>query len=86
MVGGGVRGKGAGTVLRTIDPVGFTIEAFHLFIHGYPQVGGLITGSIVGEGTNGTTNEYLISTCSRTGEAGRRADIGKSKILGVLKG
>ena len=85
MVGGGACGKGAGIGHGTIAQVGFTIEAFHLFMHGYPQVGGLITGSIVGEGMNGTTNQYLISSFSITGAAGKRADIGKSKALGVSK-
>ena len=85
MVGGGVRGKGAGIAHGTIAQVGVTIEAFHLFMYGYPQVGGLITGSIVGEGINGITSEYLISSFSGTGEAGKRAGIGKSNRLGVSK-
>jgi hypothetical protein len=34
---------------------------------------------------NGTTNKYLISSFSITGEAGKRAGIGKSKKLGVSK-
>ncbi len=85
MVGGGVCGKGAGTAQGTIAQVGFTIEAFHLFMHGYPQVGGLITGSIVGEGMNGTINKYPTSSFSITGEAGKRAGIGKSNKLGVSR-
>lgn len=85
MVGGGVRGKGAGIAHGIIAQVGFTIEASRLFIHVYHQVGGMITGSVVGEGTRGTTNEYLTSSFSITGEAGKRADIGKSNKRGVSK-
>ena len=85
-VGGGVHGKGAGTVHGTIAQVGRTIEAFHPFIHGYPQAGGLITGNSVGEGTTGSTIEFLTRNFTITGEAGRRTGIGKSTILGVSKG
>ena len=86
MVGGGVHGEGTGTAHMTIVRVGFTIEAFQPFMHGYPQIGGLITGSIVGEGIHGTTNEYLIMSFIITGKAGKRAGIGKNKTLGVSKG
>ena len=85
MVGGGICGKGAGIAHGTIVQVGFTNEAFHLFMYGYPRVGGLITGNIVGEGMNGTISKYLISSFSTTGEAGKRAGIGKSNKLGVSK-
>jgi hypothetical protein len=84
-VGGGVRGKGDGIARGAIVQVGATIEAFHLFIEGYHQVGGMTTGSIVGEGINGTTSEYPTNKSSGTGGAGKRADIGRSKILGVSK-
>jgi hypothetical protein len=82
---GGVRGKDAGIAHGTIARVGFTIVELHLFMHGYPQVGGLITGRVVGEGIDGTTNEYLISSFSITGEAGKRTGIGKGKTPGVSK-
>ena len=49
MVGGGVRGKGAGIARGTIIPVGPTIKGFHPFIEGYRQAGGMTTGIIVGE-------------------------------------
>jgi hypothetical protein len=40
-------------------------------------------GSVVGEGINGNTNEYPTNNFKRTGATGKRADIGRSKILGV---
>jgi hypothetical protein len=86
LVGGGVRGKAGGIARGTIVQVGATIETFHLFIEGYPQVGGMTTGSIVGKGIHGTTNEYRTNKSSRTGATGKRAGIGRSKILGVSKG
>jgi hypothetical protein len=85
MVGGGVRGKGDGIARKTIIQVGATIETFHLFIEGYPQAGGMTTGSIVGEGISGTTNEYLTNKFNGTGGAGKRAGIGRSNKLGVSK-
>jgi hypothetical protein len=85
MVGGGVCGEGDGIARRTIIQVGATIEMFHLFIEGYHQVGGMTIGSIVGEGINGTTNEYPTNKSKGTGATGKRADIGRSKILGVSK-
>src|SRR4030067_1396584 len=85
MVGGGVRGKGAGIARGTIVQVGVTIETFHLFIEGYHQVGGMTIGSIVGEGINGTTSEYLTNNFNGTGATGERASIGRGKILGVSK-
>jgi hypothetical protein len=86
MGGGGVRGKDAGIAHGSIAQVGATIEAFHLFIEGYPQSGGMTTGSVAGEGINGTTNEYPTNKSNRTGAIGKRAGIGRSKILGVSKG
>jgi hypothetical protein len=85
MVGGGVRGKGDGIARGTIVQVGATIETYPLFIVGYHQVGGMTIGSIVGEGINGTTSEYLTNNFNGTGATGKRADIGRSKILGVSK-
>jgi hypothetical protein len=85
MVGGGVRGKDVGIAHDTTTQVGPTIETFHLFIEGYHQVGGTTIGSIVGEGINGTTNEYPTNKSNGTGATGKRADIGRSKILGVSK-
>jgi hypothetical protein len=43
------------------------------------------TGIIVGEGINGTTNEYPTNKSNGIGATGERADIGRSKILGVSK-
>jgi hypothetical protein len=65
--------------------VGATIKTFHLFTVGYHQVGGMTIGSIVGEGINGTTNEYPINKSNKTGATGKIADIGKSKILGASR-
>ena len=86
MVGGGVRGKDAGIDPGTIILAGSTTEGSHLFMEGYLQVGGMITGIIVGEGINGTTNEYPTSKSSKTGATGKRANIGRNKIPGVSKG
>jgi hypothetical protein len=84
-VGGGVRGMGDGIARGTIVPAGVTIEAFHIFIEGYHQVGGMTIGTIVGKGINGTISGYPTSKSSRTGAPGKRADIGRSKIPGVSK-
>jgi hypothetical protein len=83
--GGGVRGKGDGIVRRTIIQIGATIEASLLFMEGYPQVGGMTTGSIVGEGISGTINEFLMRKFNRTGGVGKRISIGRSNILGVSR-
>jgi hypothetical protein len=85
MVGGGVRGKDVGIAHATTTQVGATIEAFHLFMQGYPRAGGMTTGIIVGEGISGTTNEYLISKFNKTGGAGKRVSIGRSNKLGVSR-
>jgi hypothetical protein len=45
----------------------------------------MTTGIIVGEDIHGTTNEYPTNKSNRTGATGKRADIGRSKILGVSK-
>jgi hypothetical protein len=85
MGGGGVRGKDVGIAHGTTIQVGPTIGGFHLFMHGYPQAGGMTTGIIVGEGISGTTNEYLTNKFNGTGGAGKRASIGRSNKLGVSK-
>jgi len=84
-VGGGVLGMDAGIVLDTITPAGFTIETFHPFIQGYPIIGGMTTGRIVGEDINGTTDIFLSSNSSATGEVGKIDDIGRNKTTGVSK-
>jgi hypothetical protein len=45
----------------------------------------MTTGIIVGEDINGTTSEYLTNSFNETGATGKRAGIGRSKILGVSK-
>jgi hypothetical protein len=85
VVGGGVRGKGDGIARGTIVQVGATIETFHLFIEGYHQVGGMTIGSIVGKGINGTTSEYPTNKSNKTGATGKKADIGRNKIVGVSR-
>jgi hypothetical protein len=42
-------------------------------------------GRIVGEGINGTISEYHTNKSNGIGAPGKRADIGRSKILGVSK-
>jgi len=85
MVGGGVRGKGAGIAHETITQVGSTIKGSRPFIEGYHQVGGMTTGITVGGDISGTTNEYLTSKFNKTGGAGKRAGIGRSNRLGVSR-
>ena len=85
MVGGGVRGKGDGIDRGTIIQVGATIDTCPLFIEGYHQVGGMTTGSIVGEGIHGTTNGYPTNKFNGTGRAGKRAGTGRSNKPGVSK-
>ena len=85
VVGGGVRGKGDGTARIIMIQVGATIEGVHLFTEVYPQVGGMTTGKIVGKGINGTTKQYPTSKSNRTGGAGKRINIGRSKIVGVSR-
>jgi hypothetical protein len=65
--------------------VGATIEGVHLFTEVYPQVGGMTTDKIVGKGINGTTKQYATSKSNRTGGAGKRINIGRSKIVGVCR-
>ena len=85
VVGGGVRGKGDGTARINMIQVGATIEGVHLFTEVYPQVGGMTTGKIVGKDINGINKEYPTSKSNRTGGAGKRINIGRSKIVGVSK-
>ena len=85
VAGGGVHGKDAGIARITTTQVGATIEGFHLFIVGYHRAGEMITGIIVGEDSNGTTSEYLSDKSNRTGRAGKRISIGRSKTPGVSR-
>src|SRR5208337_4216931 len=85
MAGGGVRGKDVGIAHGTTTQVGPTIKGSHLFMQEYRQAGGMTTGTIVGEGISGTTNEYLSNKFNGTGGAGKRADIGRSNKPGVSK-
>jgi len=65
--------------------VGVTIEGVHLFIEVYPQIGGIITGIIVGKGINGINKEYPTSKFNKTGGTGKGIIIGRNKIIGVSK-
>jgi len=85
MAGGGVRGKADGTARGNIIQAGATIEAFHLFMEGYHQVGGMTIGIIIGKGTNGIINEYPTNKSKRIGATGKRADIGRGITIGVSK-
>jgi hypothetical protein len=62
---------------------GDIIVGLQLFIEVSPQIGGITTGKIVGEGMNGINKECPTSKSSRTGEDGRKISIGKSKTVGV---
>ena len=86
MVGSGVRGKGDGIAHGTIAQVGVTIRTFLLFMVGSPQVGRTTIGNNVGKDISGNNNEYPTNKSRKTGKTGKRADIGRSKILGVSKG
>ena len=77
--------KEVGIAHGTTTRVGPTIKAFHLFMQGYPQAGGMTTGIIVGGGINGTTNEYLTNKFRGTGRSGKRTGIGRSNKLGASK-
>jgi hypothetical protein len=83
--GGGVPGKGNGTVRITMIQAGATIAGVRLFIEVYPRIGGITTGRIVGKEINGTTKQYPTSKFSRTGEDGRRIIIGRNKITRVSR-
>jgi hypothetical protein len=85
MVGGGVRGKDVGIVHGTTIQVGPTIKESPLFMQGYPQAGGMTTGTIAGEDISGTTKEYLTNKFNRIGKAGKRTGIGRSNKRGVSK-
>jgi hypothetical protein len=54
-------------------------------MEGYRQVGGVTTGIIVGEDSNGTTSGSLTSNFNGTGAPGKRATIGRSNKPGVSK-
>ena len=45
----------------------------------------MTTGSIVGKDNNGITGEYLSNKFNGTGKAGKRINIGRSKIPGVSR-
>jgi hypothetical protein len=45
----------------------------------------MITGSIVGEDSNGTTSEYLSNKFNGIGRVGKRISIGRSKTPGVFR-
>jgi hypothetical protein len=85
MAGGGVRGKDVGIAHGTTIQAGPTINAFPLFMQGYPQAGGMTTGIIVGVDISGTTNEYLTNKFNGTGGAGKRTGIGRSNKPGVSR-
>jgi hypothetical protein len=81
--GGGVPGKDAGTAHNIIIQVGATMKERHPFIEAFLHIGGMITGSVVGEDVNGTTSEYPTIKFSKTGKAGKGTNTGKNKIPGV---
>jgi hypothetical protein len=65
--------------------VGVIIEGVHLFIEMFPQVGGMITGRIVGKEVNGISKEYLTNKFNATGGHGKGVSIGRNKIDGVSR-
>jgi hypothetical protein len=48
-------------------------------------VGEATTGTVIGMGIGGSTNEFLINIFNKTGEAGIVIDIGKDKEDGTSK-
>jgi hypothetical protein len=54
-------------------------------MHGYRPVGGMTTGIIVGEDTNGTISEYLSNNFNGTGAIGKRAGTGRNNKPGVSR-
>ena len=83
MVGGGVRGKGAGIAHGTTIQAGSIITASHLFTEEYLRAGGITTGTIAGKGNRGTTTEYPTGKLNGTGAAGKRTGTGKSNKRGA---
>ena len=65
MVGGGVRGEGAGIGHGTIAQVGAIIMVFHLFMEEYHQDGEMTIETIVGMVDHGTTNGYRMRNLKR---------------------
>src|SRR5450759_187338 len=85
MVGGGVRGKGAGIARGTMTLVGSTMKGSRPGMQGYREVGGMTTGTIAGEDSHGITSEYPTRNLNGTGAAGKRTIIGRSSKPGVSK-
>jgi hypothetical protein len=85
VAGGGVHGMGAGIARKAIIQAGPTIKAFPLFTERSPPAGGMTTGSAAGAAIHGTTREYHISRFNKTGVAGKKTNIGRSKTPGVSR-
>ncbi len=85
MVGGGVRIRDDGIGHIIITPVGPTISNHPLFIKRYPDIGGMITGSISGKDINGTLSEEITKKFRKTGTIGKRINIGRKTTIGAFK-
>jgi hypothetical protein len=83
--GGGVRGKVVGIAHITIIQGGAIIEMCRLFTGGFLRVGGMIIGSIAGEGSTGIREKYLTNRLKGTGEARKKRGAGAGKILAESK-
>ena len=85
MAGGGVHGKTVGIVRNIITGVGIIITIFQISILMLIRVGEDITEAIIGMGTGGTINGFLITGFDRTGKAGTMIDIGKGGERGASR-
>ncbi len=85
MVGGGVRGKVVGTAHVIMTGAGVIMTMFQVFISMSTQAGEDTTEIIIGVGTGGTMNGFLIGGFKRTGRAGKIIDIGEEKEPGVSR-
>ena len=85
MVGGGARGKVAGTAPVITTGVGPIMEMSQVFISTSTRVGEDTTEAVTGTDTGGTMNEFLTDDLNRTGRVGMTIDIGNGKEPGVCR-
>jgi len=84
--GGGAPGRDAGTAPDTMTAAGELTVFPLLFTKQCLRDGEMITGIAAGKGIPGNTKEYLITSCTKTGERGMITDTGKEKNPGTSKG
>ena len=85
MASGGVYGKGVGIAQLIMTETGSTMTMFQVSISTWIDIGELITETIVGTDTNGTTTGFLINNSKRTGGVGTRTNPGADKKPGVFR-